>query len=474
MTQALPAGPTKRRALFGLLDADGWGWASAKAAVWFIIIIFVLGYLPDRAYYFTVNRTLELGILAWSPVNFCPPENETLRCPAPVGAIVPWHPSGTPALPAARADGAVIQVTTSLLYIGGSDGATAQSSVSVAPFDDGVIGAWTAGPELPEARTDASVAFFGGSIYVVGGFAADGAPTATTFVLTPDAATGDLGEWTVSETLALPEARADSAIVALGDGLLLIGGQNADGATRTTWKAPFDAESADLGAWTVEPGVLNDPSTGGLAAQVGDYVWLYGGSNGSNPTRTVERGELESTADGQVLARWGVHGPDNPTNLPEGRVDATGFVSTGALYLVGGSDGSSARSEVWWAVPSGDGTIDEWKHLAETDLPAPGLAGAAALTSGAEVYLIGGRTGDGVIGHAVQANLAPQAPFFQLGLVGATVPALKVSGEIGQQLGYLNASAVGGGAFAALIVIGWAMAHRERTREALEKLRRRR
>ena len=93
--QALGPGTTvrRRRAMFGLLDADGWSWASVKAFIWLIIIIFLLGYLPDRAYYLTVGRTVDLGILAWSPINLCPPTNETLPCPAPVGALVPWHPS---------------------------------------------------------------------------------------------------------------------------------------------------------------------------------------------------------------------------------------------------------------------------------------------------------------------------------------------------------------------------------------------
>ena len=106
--QALTAGMTvpRKRAFFGLLDADGWGWASVKAAVWLVIITLMLGYIPDRAYYLTVNRTLDLGVLAWSPINFCPPENESLPCPAPVGAVVPWHPSPDKlALPAARTDG---------------------------------------------------------------------------------------------------------------------------------------------------------------------------------------------------------------------------------------------------------------------------------------------------------------------------------------------------------------------------------
>ena len=102
--QALGAGTTvpRKRALFGALDADGWAWAGVKATFWLVVIIMMLGYIPDRAYYLTVNRTVELGVLVWSPINFCSPENETLPCPAPVGAVAPWHPSPAElALPAA-------------------------------------------------------------------------------------------------------------------------------------------------------------------------------------------------------------------------------------------------------------------------------------------------------------------------------------------------------------------------------------
>src|SRR4249920_1130910 len=120
--QALTAGMVvpRRRALFGLLDADGWGWATVKAFVWLIIIIFMLGYLPDRAYYLTVGATVDLGVLVWSPINLCPPSNQTLPCPPPVGALVPWELSPRElALPAARTDGSLIQVGSQILYIGG-------------------------------------------------------------------------------------------------------------------------------------------------------------------------------------------------------------------------------------------------------------------------------------------------------------------------------------------------------------------
>ena len=103
---ALTAGSTvpRKRAMFGLLDADGWAWATAKAIAWLTFIILILGYIPDRAYYLTVSRTVDLGVLAWSPINLCPPENQTLPCPAPVGAIVPWATSPTAARPAGGPD----------------------------------------------------------------------------------------------------------------------------------------------------------------------------------------------------------------------------------------------------------------------------------------------------------------------------------------------------------------------------------
>ena len=95
------------------------------------------------------------------------------------------------------------------------------------------------------------------------------------------------------------------------------------------------------------------------------------------------------------------------------------------------------------------------------------------MVSGPDAFLVGGRTQDGVIAGAARSNLAPKPPFFQLGLFGATVPALKIEGEVGQQLGYLNAAGVATVNFILLIVIGWAYAHPQRARELLGRLRRR-
>jgi N-acetylneuraminic acid mutarotase len=485
--QALLSGTTqtRRRALFGLLDANGWAWASVKAVFWFILIIFLLGYLPDRAYYFTVNRTMDLGILAWSPINFCPPENRTLPCPAPVGAAVPWD-SGPQeiSLPEPRIDGGIVQVGTRLLYIGGSDGSGPTATTYVATTSGvGNFDKWIPGPDLPEPRSNATVGFAVGKIYVIGGIGADNKPTDTVFILSPNSQTGELGNWQTAEELkldvALPEARSGAAFVAGADGVLLVGG-TADGTTpvKTVWKSTFDTKG-DLTAWTPQAELFQE-TTDAVAVLTGDYLWVYGGSAASGPTATVQRGEFAvenpDTRESEAanLAKFGVAG--GPTDLPGPRTNAAGFTASGAIYLIGGRDATGIRSELYWAVPDANGNIPEWKHLAESDLPesAGGLAGSSPIVLGPNVVLVGGETASGPIAGAARANIAPQPPFFQLGLVGATVPALKIDGEIGQQLGYLNANGLGIANFAILLLVGWAFAHKEQVRAMRDRLRRRR
>jgi hypothetical protein len=474
--QALGPGTVlpRKRALFGLLDQDGWAWASVKAFAWLVIIILMLGYLPDRAYYLTVGRTVDLGVLVWSPINFCPPTNESLPCPAPVGAVIPWETSPAELnLPQPRTDGAILQVGTQILYIGGSDGTTAQSSVYVArAVQTGNFDKWAEGPNLPEPRADASVAYVAGSIYVIGGRDASGAPTTTVFVLSPDSQTGQLGEWSTAKELALPEARAETAAAITPDGLLIVGGRNADGPVATTLKTKLSSQGK-LGAWSQEQPLIT-PQAGATGVLIGDFLWLYGGSDANGPTSRVQRGSfgiasaegLPANPDLGKLVRWDVN---DTANLPAPRANGSGWGANGAIYMAGGNDGSGPKSELYWAVPTTTGDIPEWKHLPASDLPEP-REGAPAVISGPNAILVGGTTSAGVVGTSVRANTAPQSPFFQLGLVGATVPGLKIEGEIGQQLGYLNAAGVGTVNFIILLLIGWAFAHKAQTRAIIARV----
>jgi hypothetical protein len=396
-----------------------------------------------------------------------------------VGSAIPWEVAPPEiSLPEPRVDGSVQQSGTQLLFIGGSDGTKATDTTFVSTTSGpGNFDKWNTGPKLPEPRSDAAAAFSGGSIFLAGGFGPDGKPTKTVYVITTTGSNGQLGKWQTAKDagldLELPKPLAGSVLLPVSDGLLLIGGTS-DGKApvKSVWKSVFD-KSGKLQPWVQQPDLylaVSDAS----AAVVGDFVWVYGGTSPDGPTKTVQRGEYGTGSQATQLQRFGVAG--GGTDLPEPRTNAAGFGASGALYLVGGNDGTAPQTEMYWAVPNNNGNIPEWKHLPQSDLPAStgGVEGPGTIVLGPDAVLIGGRTGSGVVAGAARANLAPQAPFFQLGLVGATVPALKIDGEIGQQLGYLAANTVGIVNFTILLLVGWAFAHKEKVAAGREWLRNRR
>ncbi len=482
--QTLSTGsPGRKRVLFGLLDGDGWTWASLKAAFWFVLIIMLLGYIPDRAYYFAVFPTIDVGVNVISPINFCPPSNRTLPCPAPAGAPLPWDLSPSQlALPGPRTDGGVVQAGTNLFYIGGTDGSTVSDQTFESPLYSGNFGPWKPSLKLPAPRADAATVFVNSSIYVIGGKGSDGKPTSTVYVSTQDPTTGAFSAWTDDTALALPSARFSATVVASSDGLIVLGGSDGTGPTTTVWKATADS-TGKLGAWAAQA-PMPQPRSEANASLIGSELFVYGGRDAAGPTAVVLRGTTgtaapaspaPSGATGAVQVQSWATGL-GVTNLPAARTRAAGFTSNGVIYLVGGSDASSPRTEVYWTTPDANGNISGWQHLSQADLPANsgGLAGSAGIASGSDAFLVGGTTSSGVITASARANLAPQPPFFALGLVGATIPALKINGDIGQQLGYLSAAGAGTLDFILLILIGWAFAHKERTKAILNRFRRRR
>ena len=114
------------------------------------------------------------------------------------------------------------------------------------------------------------------------------------------------------------------------------------------------------------------------------------------------------------------------------------------------------------AIPDAADSIAGWKHLAASDLPPDlQLRDAAPSVSGSHVFLVGGLTKDGPTTGTARADLAPRAPFFQLGLFYIVVPAMGIQGEVGQQLSYLAAAGVATGDFVLLLLIGYAFNHKE-------------
>ena len=161
------------------------------------------------------------------------------------------------------------------------------------------------------------------------------------------------------------------------------------------------------------------------------------------------------------------------TNLPSPRTNSSGFTTNGVLYIQGGSDGTNLLTETLWTTPDANGVIPEWHNLSQTNLGV-GLEGSAGLVSGSTAFLFAGTTPEGPTAGLARTNLAPQEPFFQLGILGAVVPALQLQGEIGQQIGYINAATVGAVNFIALILVGYAFNHKDKVEALVARLRKRR
>ena len=490
--QALGPGGTmaRNRAFFGLLDANGWGWAIVKAVVWFVIIILMMAYLPDRALYATVQPTIDVGVnlktlnssIDLTPVNLCPADGGqgSLPCPAPVGASLPWQQSPTElSLPAPRTGGTIIPAGLETLYIGGTDGTTPQSTVfATVVHADGNFDPWTSGAALPAARNDAAGAFLSGVPYVVGGLGPDGKPTTTVYAGTLDAS-GKVSAWAENATLVLPAPRAGASLVLASDGLILLGGTDGTGPTDTVWKATLSATSGKLGKWAPLQSMVQLYANGaGPASRVhanatliGTHLFVWGGEDASGPTPWVLTGLIstDKATAGQIV---GWHTAGSPAeNVPAAHKGAFGWVANGALYY-GGGEGASGQ--IIWGIPDANGIVPGWTTLAASSLPAADdLRDAAAFVSGSHAYVVGGVTTAGVTGGSHRADLAPKPPYFQLGLFYIVFPTLGIGGEVGQQLSYLSAAGVATLDFAILLLIGYAFNHREKTRAFFDRHRRR-
>jgi hypothetical protein len=466
--------------LFGLLDADGWGWAGVRSVLWTLVIILMLGYIPDRAYYLTVSPTVELGLNLAPLVSICPAENEGLPCPAPAGALIPWKSATEADLPGDGIEGSLLQAGSHVYYIGGTSGAPrlATANVSVATIAATGLSAWGAGTPLPEARAHAGVAFFAGKAYVIGG-ASDTAPATTSvYVGTPDIATGLITAWERVDALELPAARSGVAVAVVSDGIVVLGGEGTDRApTTAVWKAKLGA-NGELEPWATFM-ELPEPRSLAAAAVVGDSIYVWGGDDASGPAAAALRGDIavapaagghsapvvnpdQGDAEVGTIFRW--EGTAGDGNLPTPRDGAALWSANGTLYVAGGTNDGAATSSVLWAAPAAATGIAKWTSVELSNLPADGArVGASGVVIGAHVLLLGGADASGAYSAgALSAGTSPKAPVFRVGLFGLTVPGLALQGEVGQQIGFL--SAAGAWTLNFVIMLGAAVAYGQRER----------
>ena len=475
-----------RRALFGIFDAAGWGWAMFRAVLWTLVIILLLGYIPDRAYYLTVSPTVDLGLNAVSLVNICPAENQGLPCPAPAGALIPWASGPGAALPGAGEGGSLLQAGTHLYYVGGRATGAKDEFANIADVATATIGAdglstWSAAAPLPEPRALSAATYLAGAAYVIGGTSATASATDTVYRGVPDAVTGLISTWTPTDTLKLPAPRSGASVVTVSDGLIVLGGADQNNVPQSTvWKATLQMDGT-LGAW-VELKPLPEPRADAAAVLVGDAIWLWGGRNADGITGVSLRGDIavakspvtghsvpapttqNEQGDAPIGSIYKWSGTSGDGNLPVASEGAALWSANGTLYVAGGVQGGTAVGNVYWTAPTAATGISAWQSVEQVNLPANQLrVFATGVVVGPHALLLGGENGDGATASvSLSAGTSPKAPVFRAGLFGLTVPGLAIQGEVGQQLGFLSAAGAWTLNFVLLLAAAVAYAQRER------------
>ena len=440
-------------------------------------MIMTLGYIPDRAYYFTVQNTVDLGLLAWSPINFCPPANETLPCPAPPGATLPWHPAPPELqLPGGRTDGAAgsrpdlprrgrqrrHQAPSPTTYLA--------KAVGTGNFDK-----WAHGPALPEARSDAAFVTIGNTMYVIGGYGPDGKPT---------------------EHGVQPHGRQRRHARRVGDRRRIDAARGAGrrGRGRRSRTASWSWAASTVGRADRRPSgrasrtragklqavgraaPLVEENVDGVAAHVGDCDLPRRRANAAGqPGRDGPAGPLggpgTTTAEPNRSSPVARQRADQPAGGP--RTNMSGLHGE-RRALRPGRQRRHARPRDYWTTPDADGVIPEWLHLDQTDLGA-GRRGLGRRRVRRVRVPVRRRARPGPTnGAGAHVPRARSRRSSSWGSWARPCRASQLGGEVGQQIGYMNAAGVGTVNFILLILLGWAFAHKAKVRAMVAERRRRR
>jgi len=196
----------------------------------------------------------------------------------------------------------------------------------------------------------------------------------------------------------MPAARYGHQLAAARGRLYLLGGYDSSGSHAEVWSADISA-GGELGEWTPET-PLPEPVYFHAAAAAGGRLIVSGGfRSGSGVLASVY--VIEPSVDGALPASWTAADP-----LPAPRYSHSMTAAGGRrLYIAGGRDGSSARSEVWLTeLAEANGLPAGW--TAAAPLPVPRY-GHRTLAAGGKLYVIGGNNGVSPQAQVFQARLYP-------------------------------------------------------------------
>lgn len=246
---------------------------------------------------------------------------------------------------------------------------------------DGSLGAWQVGTSLPVGVYASSVVTANNYIYVFGGQTGSGVVN-TVYYASINPTTGVVGAWNTTTTLPIALGWG-SATVANGY-VYYAGGYNGTTNVATVYYAQLNAGTGAVGSWTTSGNSLPATRDSGSLTVYNNYLYFVGGVNSSNVPQTNAYYASVNPSTGAV-GSWTLG-----TSIPAPRTFNTTFAANGYLYTIGGQDSSTAQFTTYVAKLNTNGSINTWNT--GTSLPSAASQHGMAVSSG-RVYIIGGSNG---------------------------------------------------------------------------------
>jgi N-acetylneuraminic acid mutarotase len=341
--------------------------------------------------------------------------NELIQKGVLTGARIPsW--SSTTALPAARWGHGTIVAGGYIYVIGGNDGTNTVDTVYWAKIDTNNYTIVAANPgtgncstwcnnslyNLPATRTGASIATYNGNLYVIGGSGSGCSGSATicnTVYYSKIGANGEPNTWVTNANTLGTNERKNASVVAYNNFIYLSGGQtnaSQNGIDRIDYAAinPDGSTGTWSNSITQMPGTTNtDDRWGHSMLQYNGYMYIIGGNQGGTMESKVWYIKINS--DGTLASSW-----VQTTSFTTARQSFGGNFAQiwgGYLYITGGCSNitgqncSSFLSDLQLASINADGTISDWTTITGVTLTAAN-AGHGFVAWRNTLYAIGGCT----------------------------------------------------------------------------------
>lgn len=261
---------------------------------------------------------------------------------------------------------------------------------------DGRLEPWQFTTPLTAGRIYHAAVALQGDLYVLGGgqgeLGDNNTPVATVEKahILPG---GGLGEWQPQPALTTP--RRGLQVVAYNGMMFAIGGYN--GAFLKSVERTQMSNQGTLSSWNLEPQHAVVDRYIHSAARLGDALYLLGGH--VQGSQRMSYGDVEMARigeQGRVLS-WNVE----KTSLRTPRFMASAFALGSYLYMLGGHSGGNRLASVEFAPAGHDAHVGLWRFT--TALPA-GRSATAVAVRGADVYVIGGASDNGILASVVRAQ----------------------------------------------------------------------